>query len=596
MTSILQRHLRRLERRIRDLETRSEALIRQRLLAFFGGLFATLTALAIHNGLALVVFIVTSVGFSVLVARHNRVKTTLDQFKGWHHIKVTHLARVTLDWDTLPPSKATAPRTHPFALDIDLVGEYSIHRLLDTSVSQGGSDRLRDWLLATEPQSRQPLVKELLPLAAFRDRLALNATLATHRQPDKWDADRLLRWAESPDQAGGWLVLLFLAALSGINIVLFLLFNLAGLPPLWVVSFVLYVIVSSLQWRRLGGLFSEGLALQNQVMRLRAIFRHLETTAYSGKPHLKALCAPFLDRDQRPTAQLRRLSLITAAASIQRNPVLWIILNLIVPWDVFFASLLERNKGELAAVLPGWLDVWYELEALGSLANFAYLNPEYTFPRVDLAIKGLHGDQLGHPLIPKAEKVCNDFVLRDTGQVVIITGSNMSGKSSFLRTLGVNLVLAYAGTVTNADHFETGTLRLYTAIRVTDSVVDGISYFYAEVKRLKALLDAVKADDPRPVFFLIDEIFRGTNNRERLVGSQSYIMALVGGNSLGLIATHDLELANLADTIREVSNFHFRETVANGRMVFDYTIRPGPSPTTNALTIMRLEGLPVGKP
>lgn len=593
MTSILQRHLQRLERRIRDLEVRSEALTRQRLSVFFGGLFATLAALAINNGLALVVLIAASVGFAVLVIRHSRVKTTLDQFKGWHSIKTSHLARATLEWATLPPSKATAPRTHPFALDIDLVGEYSMHRLLDTSVSQGGSDRLRDWLLATEPQSRQSLVKELLPLAAFRDHLALNATLATHRQADKWDADRLLRWAESPDQAVSWSVLLILAGLSATNIVLFLLFNLAGLSPLWVVSFVLYVVVSALQWRRLGGLFSEGLALQNQVMRLRAIFRHLETTDYSSRPHLKALCAPFLDRDQRPTAQLRRLSLITAAASIQRNPVLWIILNLIVPWDVFFASLLERSKGELAVVLPGWLDVWYELEALGSLANFAYLNPEYTFPRVDPAINGLRGDHIGHPLIPKAEKVCNDFALRDTGQVVIITGSNMSGKSSFLRTLGVNLVLAYAGTVTNADYFETGLLRLYTAIRVTDSVVDGISYFYAEVKRLRALLDAVKANDPRPVFFLIDEIFRGTNNRERLVGSQSYIVALVGGNSLGLIATHDLELANLADTISEVSNFHFRETVADGRMVFDYTIRPGPSPTTNALTIMRLEGLPV---
>jgi DNA mismatch repair ATPase MutS len=191
--------------------------------------------------------------------------------------------------------------------------------------------------------------------------------------------------------------------------------------------------------------------------------------------------------------------------------------------------------------------------------------------------------------------VCNDFRIPDLGSVILITGSNMSGKSSFLRTAGVNLCLAYAGGAVNAANFETRLFRVFSAIRVTDSVTDGISYFYAEVKRLKALLDALKGDDARPLFFLIDEIFRGTNNRERLLGSRAYIRELVGENGVGLIATHDLELVQLAEEMAQVSNFHFRDSIRQGRMVFDYHLRPGPSPTTNALTVMAEEGLPVPK-
>jgi DNA mismatch repair ATPase MutS len=181
------------------------------------------------------------------------------------------------------------------------------------------------------------------------------------------------------------------------------------------------------------------------------------------------------------------------------------------------------------------------------------------------------------------------------GDVVIITGSNMSGKSTFLRTIGVNLCLAYAGAAVNADQLETRFYRLFSVIQVTDSLTDGISYFYAEVQRLKALLDAMELDHNLQVFFLIDEIFRGTNNRERQIGSRAFVNSLVGGQGVGLISTHDLELVIIADELPDVVNYHFQEEVTEGRMNFDYKLRPGPSQTTNALQIMRMEGLPVDR-
>ncbi len=264
-----------------------------------------------------------------------------------------------------------------------------------------------------------------------------------------------------------------------------------------------------------------------------------------------------------------------------------------LPWDLFVVHALNRSRLALAARLPEWLDVWYELEALCSLATFGYLNPKTVFPTWSGGDPLFEAQDLGHPLIPAGERVSNDFVLHQPGELALITGSNMSGKSTFLRTVGINLCLAYAGGTVCARSFRVAPLRLFTCIRITDSLADGISYFYAEVKCLKALLDALEQDHAYPVIFLIDEIFRGTNNRERLIGSRSYIRALVGKKGAGVLSTHDLELVRLADEMPAITNYHFAETITDGRMTFDYTLRPGPSPTTNALTIMQMEGLPV---
>jgi DNA mismatch repair ATPase MutS len=279
---------------------------------------------------------------------------------------------------------------------------------------------------------------------------------------------------------------------------------------------------------------------------------------------------------------------------LRTNALLWLIVHAFVPWDFFFTYRLEKLKKEISQELPRWLDVWYELEALNSLANFAWLNPHYTFPEIGSDEKLFDARRLGHPLLKPDHKVCNDFHLNDQQQVILLTGSNMAGKSTFLRTIGLNLRLAYVGAPVNADSLELSLFKLFTCINVSDSVQDGLSYFYAEVKRLKQLLSAVEAGDRLPILFMIDEIFRGTNNRERSIGSGAFIRALSRRqNAVGLIATHDLELTRLADEISGIANFHFCEEVTDGRMVFDYLLRSGPCPTTNALKIMQIEGLPV---
>jgi DNA mismatch repair ATPase MutS len=246
-----------------------------------------------------------------------------------------------------------------------------------------------------------------------------------------------------------------------------------------------------------------------------------------------------------------------------------------------------------------WLETLAELEAANALATFAYLHPAYHWPAPsNNAPEGpgraiLNAKALGHPLIPCAQRVTNDLDLRGLGRVLLVTGSNMSGKSTFLRTIGINACLAQAGAPVCADLFEWTWVRIACCIRVDDSLEAGLSFFYAEVKRLKRLLDAAQDGAAPPVLFLIDEIFKGTNNRERLTGSRAYIQALAASNGFGLVTTHDLELADMEREIPTLTNAHFQETVQANQLQFDYTLRPGPCPTTNALRIMALEGLPV---
>lgn len=289
-----------------------------------------------------------------------------------------------------------------------------------------------------------------------------------------------------------------------------------------------------------------------------------------------------------------RIKWVTAGVGMRMNPVMSLLLNLICPWDFIFAALAARAREQAARNFPHWLDAWYELEALVSLANFAALNPNYTFPEIAHDGKpGFEAKEIGHPLIPRDEKVCNDFSVEEPGQIVLITGSNMAGKSTFIKMVGVNLCLAYAGAPVSAAYLRTIPMRLHTCIRIRDSLTDGFSYFYAEVKCLKSLLVKLDQGDEMPVLYLVDEIFRGTNNRERLSGSRAYLRSASGKNGIGLLATHDLELAGLANESPLVKNYHFRDHIQEGQLTFDYKIKPGPSPTTNALKIMRMEGLPV---
>jgi len=604
----LEHQIKRLQKRIAILDHKSNRIGWTRVTIFFIGALLSLLAYFLAGWWLLFICVaLTLTIFSIVAYFHGRINRSITRHKIWMQIKSTHIARINLDWDSIPSEPFTDPPTnHPFASDLDITGKHSLHRLINTAVLSDGSQRLQEWLLNTAPDiqvihQRQALIRELTPLTIFRDKLFMKSLLSSKNLSRTWEQKNVLNWLNEEPTTKSLLPLLFVSlTLSVLTITLFLLNMLRLIPQYWVMMLLITILFLFVTKSQRGDLFEDAYQLRDRFANLSLIFEYLETYRYGKNQHLKALCEPFhLDHERRPSPLLKKIARVASASTLQKNVLLWIIVNMLVPWDFYFAYRFQQYKSQLVVHLPSWLHIWLELEALNSLANFAYLNPEYILPEIALC---QHQDEhtlpfracgLGHPLIPVNQKVVNDFSIHKQGEIDIITGSNMSGKSTFLRTIGINLCLAYAGGPVNASQFQTTLFRIFTCIRINDSVTEGYSYFYAEVKRLRKLLTEVESDNNMPLFFLIDEIFKGTNNRERRIGSESYISALVGKKCPGLISTHDLELVTLEENLPDIRNYHFKEDVLDGKMVFDYQLREGPCPTTNALKIMQMEGLPI---
>ncbi len=608
----LERDVELVQRRLDRLSAHSLSLRSMQLGIFIAGVVMSVFVLFAVRWLGVLAFVLTGVAFVWAMRETRKVDRSVVRHRVWLQLKQAQVARMRLDWDALPAARrrdAEEYKDHPFEVDLDITGEHSLHRLLNVAVSLEGRERLLDWLLNTIPdeaeiRKRQALVRELAPMSRFRDKLQLHGLYATRYDSEQLDAGQLLAWLEKPTSPQvSASSLLVPTLLSGATLLLVAFYLPGLLSPLYFLLFMLVSLAYYLLTRKSrGNLVADAAALRDAFGQLEPIFTYLERYPYGKHERVRALCAPFSeDRAHRPSVLLKRLSRLASAAALEQSDILGLVVNALLPWDAWVAYQLHRCRAQVAEVLPVWLDVWCELEALCSLANFAYLNPDFTMPELVAETDADRGTEtpvfeavgLGHPLIAAERRVVNDFRAEALGQMVMITGSNMAGKSTFLRTLGINLCLAYAGGPVNATRLRTRLFEVYACIKVSDSLADGYSYFYAEVRRLKGLLAKLEEGRALPVFFLIDEIYRGTNNYERLIGSRAYIRALVGKHCVGALSTHDLELVKLSETLPNIRHYHFREEVVNGRLVFDYRLRPGPCPTRNALKIMQLEGLPV---
>ena len=536
---------------------------------------------------------------------HSRLEERLARLRIWREIKQTNLARLRLNWDQIPESRVALSSDHPYAGDLDIVGGHSLIRLLDTTVSNEGQTRLVSWLANQndhpvsfdEWTSRQNLVRELTKFFGLRDRVRLMAKLVSYF-PIHGDRIHVLL-KHALDIPSLQLFLGGASILASINVVLFLVWALGLGPGYWILSFLCYGFLMLFVGGRLNHVFERTLDLQTELEKLAAVIGVLEKRSFNREPVLRVVTEPFRTGEEPPSLAIKQLARICSGLSIKGHPLIHIALNLIGPWDMAWTWYLQHVCRRLRPSLPLWLEQLSTIDAAMALSAFAYLNPTYAWPKRREPERQRNGGflatGLGHPLLPHARRVHNEFEIKAIGQIFLVTGSNMSGKSTFLRTVGINACLAQAGGPVCAETWEWSWVRIHSCLRVGDSLEEGLSYFYAEVKRLKGILVAVAHAESNPVLFLIDEIFKGTNNRERLLGSEAFIRELSRGCGLGLVTTHDLELARLEAELPGITNVHFQETVGDKELKFDYRLRPGPCPTTNALRIMAMEGLPVPK-
>ncbi len=615
----LQRYVQRLEERRKKLNAQYRALWGQQLAGFVASIVLCILSFATFAPLGLLI-ILAEIGYFVYgVRKQKNLRSRVNAYTPLIEVKLQHIARLELNWEHIPAiDDGEREVDHPFEHDLDITGDYSLLELVNTGRTKEGQARLHSWLLNRIPDqetivSRQECIREMAPLSDFRDRLQALSHTITSDVEVPWDEDVVRLWLQKahPPRPSFWLVALSwcFSGLLGIVLLLYLYIHI----PL---SILILAVAGTFVWSLLNlkyrsHLFDDASQMQAAFQQLEKVFTFLETYRYGKHQQLRQLCEPFSGRKPKPSHLLKRLKKIAESAiSVQRGEekqassaslgrfqqqLFPFLFNQLVPWNLTLAYRLAHCEEQAKSLLPLWLDRWYELEALCSLATFAYLNPDYIFPEMRDRVEQepvFRATSLGHPLLPDIGKVTNDLTIERRGDLLLITGSNMAGKSTFLRTLGINLCLAYVGAPVNAQSMRTDLFEIYCCIRVSDSLVDGYSYFYAEVRRLKQLLQRVQEETAHPVFFLIDEIFKGTNNRERLVGSQAYIATLAEASCNGIVSTHDLELIDLAEELSQIKNYHFRDDIVKGHMAFDYRLYPGPCATTNALKIMEMEGLP----
>ncbi len=536
-------------------------------------------------------------GFVALVIHHARLHARWRRIDELWRINDEASKRLARAWAELPPPPgAAAPHDHPYADDLDVYGNASLFHLLWPGGTRVGEGVLAAWLGAPAlPQTvreRQAAVAEFAPLLDLRQELALHGRLLGHPAPD---AAPLLEWAEGEP----WLTprrwLVWLARLSTGLLWLLILGDLTGLvgPPIWMGLFFFNLALSSTAGRRVYEVAGQ-VGLREGALRSYAELFELLSRAGFQSPRLQRLQATLTGGEEPAHRRLLRLHRLSGLL-VPQGSVFYVPAQGLALWDFHVLDILERWQRKSGRGARGWLEAMGEAEALAALAGLSHDNPEWAFPRLEPDAPMLRAAELGHPLIPGTARVHNDVEVGPEGTFLLVTGSNMSGKSTLLRAIGTNLVLAGAGGPVCASELHAPPVRLWTSMRVQDSLTEGTSYFMAELKRLKQVVDAARRQEGGRLFYLLDEILQGTNTHERQVAARRIIAYLVEKGALGAVSTHDLTLAD-AEPLRSMARcIHFTETVSTGtegpRMSFDYKARPGIATSTNALRLMQIVGL-----
>ena len=486
---------------------------------------------------------------------------------------------------------------HPYAADLDLFGRGSLFELLCTARTQMGETTLASWLLApasaADVAARQEAITELAPRLDLREEIALLGEDVRGAV----DAGSLTHWAAEPvwhpTAAERGLALAFPA----VTILLFAAWDLGWLAALGAFAAWPMIAAAAAQTAfalRLRPRVLVALRRATQpavhLALLSDLLVRLERERFRAD-RLTALQAEVQSAGEPPSRRIARLQRLINLLDAYRNQV-FALVSFALLWRTNFALAIERWHAISGPAVPRWLAAIGELEALLALASHACEHPTDVFPEIVDGPPVVEGTRLGHPLLPIERCVRNDLRLGAGHGVLIVSGSNMSGKSTLLRTVGVNVVLALAGATVRADRLRLTPLAVGAAIRITDSLQDGTSRFYAEVKRLSQIVDVSRG--ALPLLFLLDEILSGTNSHDRAIGAEAIVKTLAANGGIGLVTTHDLALARIADALGDAAaNVHFEDHLEDGRMCFDYTMRPGVVTKSNALALMRAVGLEV---
>jgi hypothetical protein len=475
---------------------------------------------------------------------------------------------------------------HPYAQDLDIFGEGSLFEMLCIARTRAGEATLANWLTghATTDviRARQHAVAELRSQLDLREDLAVlgeDVRVGVHPEP-------LAEWGERPPMlpVGAVQVAAALLVLAFVLAVVF------GSLPGALLAFAAEAAFIAYFRRRIGAVVAGVELPAHDLHLLSEVLARFEREAFQSD-RLRELRAELEVEGRSPSARIARLDRLMELLDSRDNVVVRIV-DWPLMWTTQLAFAIESWRRTSGPALRRWLDAAGELEALSALAAYSYARPEDPFPEIVSESPLFDGEALEHPLLPRGKAVANDIRMDRTLGVHVVSGSNMSGKSTLLRTVGTNAVLAMAGAPVRARRLRMSLVNVGASIRVTDSLQAGASRFYAEITRLRQLLDMTAR--PEPLLFLLDELLHGTNSHDRRIGAEAVVRSFAERGAIGLLTTHDLALAHIADALGPgAQNVHFEDHLEDGRIRFDYRLRPGTVTKSNALELMRSVGLHV---
>ncbi len=531
-------------------------------------------------------------GFGVLAFVHDRVLVALERARRAVVVYERGLARIEDRWaGTGPTGEAFQSPDHPYAADLDLFGNASLFQLLSIARLHAGEETLAMWLLG--PASPDVIAARHRAIDDLRARVDLREQLAlTGDDVAAWlDTSPLGAWGAQPAILGGRWPRVVAGVLAVANSAAVLAGFIADASPAWIALSIAASVSFSMVWRKRVHQVIASVNAPSRHLRLLADILGLIEAEDVSSPLLTSLRARLAASGDTASHRIAELTRLVDLLEARQNQMFAPVAALLL-WGTQMAFAIEAWRQRSGPFLAEWVDVAGEFEALASLSGYAFEHPDDPFPGVAPGDAHFEAAALAHPLLPTARVVANDVTLDRSTRVLVVSGSNMSCKSTLLRTVGINVVLALAGAPVRATRMRLSPVALGATLRIQDSLQAGRSRFFAEITRLKQIVDM--AAGPIPVLFLLDELLSGTNSHDRRQGAAGVVGGLVERGAIGLVTTHDLALADVVSDLGvHARNVHFSDTFEQGVLTFDYRMREGVVRTSNALALMRSIGLVV---
>lgn len=584
-------------------------------------IFITATVVSItfkENGAYFITgsIIMALVPFLYLIKRNVQYKSKIKHLEALIRINKNELEALKGNISVFYPGKEFIDPSHAFSYDLDIFGQGSIFQQINRTCTGGGamalSESLKSPLMDRKKISeRQNASKELSQMLIWRQNFKATGEIALEAEDNsnekvKWFQsnnkkysndtrfhNEIINWLKSPfyflHKKSINLMLYFLPAISVILLGLLI----AGLIPA-----IIFIFYGLLQLSIAGGYMKKVGEIHGVIGRKTELLNKYEQLLLCIEEqgfkddYLNRRKGQLSNANSKASKSLEKLKSLVRALDNRFNLLFAFIANAYVSWDIQVVYRMEKWRKENAEKLPEWLEVIYEFDFLSSFANYSYNKPEFTIPEIKEGEFYLEMEQAGHPLIESEVRVDNDLIIKGHKQLLTITGANMAGKSTFLRTVGVNMILAMAGSVVCAKKLVISPIQMHTSVRTSDSVQKSESYFFAELKRLKQIIDRMQNGEN--LFVIIDEMLRGTNSKDKHHGSEALMEQLIRLNGSGLIATHDIALGSLAQKFPDnVRNYRFEVEIENNELHFDYKLKTGVSQNLNATFLMKKMGITV---